>query len=95
MTIWKYKVFADDSVQRVEIPGGMDSRVVAVRHAVGYGVGVINIWVECDPALPSEQVGFTVYGTGHSIKMYDDKEYVGTAFVLNVPLVWHVYRMSV
>lgn len=93
--IWKYRLVADDSVQRIEIPGGMDAKVVAVRSADGYGPGVIDIWVECDPTRVNRQVGFMVHGTGHAIKMYDDKEYVGTAFDPSRSLVWHVYRMSV
>lgn len=89
-TIWKFEIEPKDGVVPVGLPTGAE---VLSCNAIGDSV---YIWAkfnqEQDPTL--EERYFEVFGTGHDIPvdMGIDRKFIGTAFMYNGALVWHVFE---
>ena len=80
-----YKIMLIYPVQTVDLPVGAVVVNVATQN------GVPCMWVEVEPAAPSEKRTFAGYGTGHSIE--PGYVYVGTAHdVEGMGLVFHIYE---
>ena len=82
-TIHKQKLEITD-IQEIELP--WYSQIIRL-DTQGNDV---CIWYECDPDQPKEKVTIYCYGTGHKMRI-GNQRYIGTAFVLE-GLVFHFYQ---
>lgn len=83
-TIWKYDVSQGGIFH---IPIGAKILSVQAQQCD------VCLWMLVDPDSKLEQRHFQIYGTGHPIPEIDDLEYIGTAVLNGLPLVWHVFEV--
>jgi hypothetical protein len=86
LRIYKYKLHPD--TDGVYMPKGAQ-----VLYAREQGDDIC-VWalVDIDDPAPSEPRRFSVYGTGHEIRLSDPGRYVGSAHLQNGALVFHVFE---
>lgn len=90
-TIWKYEVEADDQVAKIVMPRGAE--IVHVGFQTHRNIDICTFWVLVEPSSMNKEVrNFIVRGTGQPIDT--NEVYVGTAIVLSVPLVWHLFEIK-
>ena len=82
MVIWK-TVLKGTDVQIVEIPQGAE--ILCAREQNGN----ICMWYRCDPAAAKIEHKVAIVGTGSWAP--EDGRYIGTAFLHNGSLVFHVF----
>lgn len=89
-TIWKFEIEPKDGVIEIMMP--KDAEVLSTG-AIGDNVFV---WAKfsTDEGTESEPRYFEVFGTGHNIPvdMGIDREFIGTAFMYDGSLVWHIFE---
>ena len=61
---------------------------------VGERGGTGHMWVMLDPEQKKVTRKFRVIGTGHPIPDAPDLSYIGTFFMANGRLVWHVFESA-
>jgi hypothetical protein len=84
-TIYKYTINTNGS--EVDMPEG--AKILTVREQNNE----ICLWACVDTDKPLEPRHFEVYGTGHMLpKDMRDRKYIGTAFVYNDTIVFHVFE---
>jgi len=86
-TIWKYELFP---TTKLELPIG--SKLLKVNTQKNGAGEKPMLWFLLDPNMVvTETKTFTIYGTGHNVPDHPG-EYVGTFFLLNDSLVFHVFE---
>jgi hypothetical protein len=76
-----------------------DAKIVAVnsQKAAYFGAGIdeelVYIWAEIDTTAKLEKRVFTLYATGQDIDS-EHEIYVGTAFLHDRELVFHIYEAT-
>lgn len=89
-TIWKFEIEPKDGVIEIMMPIGAE---ILSTGAIGDGVFV---WAKfsTDEGTESEPRYFEVFGTGHNIPvdMGIDRKFIGTAFMYDGSLVWHIFE---
>jgi len=93
MKIWKYRIFVNDVVQTVQVPGADEAKVVAARVSEFHDI--IEVWIEVHPGQLIGVLEFRVFGTGHEIETTSNRQtiHTGTVFDEVLGLVWHVYQL--
>ncbi len=88
MRVWKYTIpIYESQPYVVHVPDPSTATVVAVRHRSDF---LIDVWVEVDISLPKGYVYLFIVPTGQPTPF--KTRHVGTAFNVDLGLVWHVYR---
>jgi hypothetical protein len=63
--------------------------------AVGCQGESLFIWGLVDPTEEStSEKTFRVAGTGHNLNLREYRRFIGTAFMHNAALVWHVFEVT-
>jgi len=83
-TVWKYELQIQDQ-QSVLLPAGAEVLTVAVQN------GVPCLWATVDPSRGTKVAVVQMRGTGHPMDFEGDAEYVGTLFLHDGKLVFHVW----
>lgn len=83
-TIWKYNLRPGCTV---DMPKGAKLLHVAEQN------DDVCLWAQVDPLAPLEARRFAILGTGHDMPDYFKMEYIGTALMRNLNLVFHVYEV--
>lgn len=86
--IWKYSLFPEMNI----LPMPKDAKVLCAGEQFNY----IQIWVEVDPNLETEERHFEVFGTGHPIH-YDmgvERKYISSVSLDGGNLICHVYERT-
>lgn len=85
MTIWKYVLGITDH-QKVALPKGAQVLSCGIQR------DVLCIWVLVDPDVQLEDRGFYIHGTGHFVNPELIGEFVGTFFLAEGSLVFHLFE---
>ena len=89
-TIWKFEIKPKNGVIEIMMPKGAE---ILSTGAIDDSVFV---WAKfsTDEGTESEPRYFEVFGTGHNIPvdMGIDREFIGTAFMYDGSLVWHIFE---
>jgi hypothetical protein len=90
-TIYKYELKPQHGTALVE-PIMMPNNAKIL--SVGNQCESMCLWAEVDPEASELAFNFEVFGTGHTITedMGVDREFIGTVFMHNAALVFHVYH---
>lgn len=87
MKIYKYKLRIVDE-QILSLPDGYKILAVNVQRDDPF------IWCLVDPDNPKVDVKFFTFGTGHEIDDTIFLNYIGTYYLLNARLVYHVFTQD-
>ena len=88
MTIWKYVLRPTCAL---EMPKG--AQILSVHAQISPVKEDICIWALLDPTQPKETREFSVFGTGHPVPPGTNMKFLGTAFLNNGALVFHVFEV--
>jgi len=84
-TVWKFPIPVNDVVT-IRMPRG-----AKVLH-VGDQFGTPTMWALVDPLQPNENREFRFAGTGHPIEGHHIGAFVGTFFMREGGLVFHIFE---
>lgn len=85
-TIYKYPLSLNTELP-IAMPAG------AIPLYVSAQGDTLMLWALVDTDQPHQVRHFHVYGTGHPIDEKCDLAYIGTAFMYDGTLVWHVFEV--
>lgn len=83
--IWKAVLRLTDT-QELEVPEGTE--FICAREQNGQ----VCVWFLCRPAAPRERRTLVIAGTGHAVPSDGQSRYIGTAFMADGAMVWHVFE---
>ena len=89
-TVYKYEVPVSDVPWAVGMPIG--AKILHVGVSGTDPMTTVWIWAEVARDVPTEIRSFQLTGTGHPVP--DGLTYVGTAYEAMLPLVWHVWEVT-
>jgi hypothetical protein len=84
ITVWKTPLKIDH-LQTIEVPEGAEFLCAAAQD------GTPTLWYTCNPAHKREFRTIMMVGTGHV--MMDEGKYIGTVFLNNGTLVFHIFEV--
>jgi hypothetical protein len=84
LTVWK-TVLEPLAIQDIEIPQRSELLTAAAQE------DKICVWYRCDPSEPLVKCRVAIVGTGSPLQDFTWR-YVGTAYVDNAFLVFHVFE---
>lgn len=85
--IYKYPIQITDE-QIIQMPENAEILHVNIQHNQAF------IWAMIDPEEDEEDVEIRVYGTGHPVQECKELSYLGTVFIQNGDLVFHVFKVG-
>jgi len=86
--VWKYIIESGDFKSQLTYDIPIGGKIIYVDEQFGN----ICIWVEVDITKETEKRSFVVYGTGHNIKVCNNKKHVGSVKLNKGALIFHVYE---
>ena len=84
LTVWKYEVDLLDEIT-IHAPKGATFLSCATQR------GIACLWALVDPSAPDVPYRFRIAGTGHPLLPKDIAPFLGTVFLYDGGLVFHVF----
>ena len=87
--IFKYKLPVGNAV-KVMMP--REHRILCIREQGAHGGDEPYIWAIVDDAAENVEHTFRIHGTGHTCEGIESWKHVGTFFLQDGAIVFHVFR---